>query len=171
MTLISHDFCPFQASGRKKFVKKILFTRSNLNQRFCNQGPQGFNLAEFEARSFFDYFHVQLIFTRNRSLKNLSSPNIDWCTLYAANCVQSRCFVLLLCLFVCVFVYLLQLKYFFFVCFCVHLFIYNNFENVFKNLLLTKSRTNQLKLQRKDRKNTKCHYISVANFILKFRSY
>ena len=24
MTLILHDFCPFQASGRKKFVKKIL---------------------------------------------------------------------------------------------------------------------------------------------------
>ena len=42
--------------------------------------------------------------------------------------MHSRCFVLLLCLFVCVFVYLLQLKYFFFVCFCVHLFIYNNFD-------------------------------------------
>ena len=49
-------------------------------------------------------------------------------TLYAANCVHSRCFVLLLCLFVCVFVYLLQLIYFFFVCLCVHLFIYNNFD-------------------------------------------
>ena len=57
----------------------------------------------------------------------MSSPNIDWCTLYAANCVHSRCFVLLLCLFVCVFVYLLQLIYFFFVCLCVHLFIHNNF--------------------------------------------
>ena len=32
--------------------------------------------------------------------------------------MHSRCFVLLLCLFVCVFVYLLQLKYFFFLCFC-----------------------------------------------------
>ena len=67
MTLISHDFCPFQASGRKKFVKKILFTRSYLNQRFCNQGPSGFILAEFEARSLFDYFLVRLIFTRSRS--------------------------------------------------------------------------------------------------------
>ena len=57
-----------------------------------------------------------------------SSPNIDWCTLYAANCVDSRFFVLLLCLFVCVFVYLLQLIYFVFVCLCVHLFIYNNFD-------------------------------------------
>ena len=62
-----------------------------------------------------------------RSLQS-SSPNIDWCTLYAANCVHSSCFVLLLCLSVCVFVYLLQLIYFFFVCLCVHLFIYNNFD-------------------------------------------
>ena len=58
----------------------------------------------------------------------MSSPNIDWCTLYAANCVHSRCFVLLLYLFVCVFVYLLQLIYFFFVCLCVYLFIHNNFD-------------------------------------------
>ena len=62
-----------------------------------------------------------------RSLQS-SSPNIDWCTLYAANCVHSSCFVLLLCLSVCVFVYLLQLIYFFFVCLCVHLFIYDNFD-------------------------------------------
>ena len=57
-----------------------------------------------------------------------SSPNIDWCTLYAANCVHSCFFVLLLCLFLCVFSYLLQLIYFFFVCLCVHLFIFNNFD-------------------------------------------
>ena len=63
-----------------------------------------------------------------KSASRFRFKNIDWCTLYAANCVHSRCFVLLLCLFVCVFVYLLQLKYFFFVCFCVHLFIYNNFD-------------------------------------------
>ena len=49
--------------------------------------------------------------------KNLSSPNIDWYTLYAANCVRSCCFFLLLYFFVCVFVYLLQLIYFFFACF------------------------------------------------------
>ena len=63
-----------------------------------------------------------------KSASRFRFKNIDWCTLYAANCVHSRCFVLLLCLFVCVFVYLLQLKYFFPVCFCVHLFIYNNFD-------------------------------------------
>ena len=48
--------------------------------------------------------------------------------LYAANCVHSSCFVLLLCLSVCVFVYLLQLIYFFLVCLCVHLSIYDNFD-------------------------------------------
>ena len=39
--------------------------------------------------------------------------------------MYSLCFILFLCLFVCVFAYLLQLIYFFFVC-CVHLFIHNN---------------------------------------------
>ena len=43
---------------RKKIVKKMLFTRWYLNQRFSNKGPLGFILAEFEARSFFDDFHV-----------------------------------------------------------------------------------------------------------------
>ena len=61
----------FRPREEKKFVKKILFTRPYLNQRFCNQGPQGFILAEFEARSFFDYFHVQLIFSRSRSETNI----------------------------------------------------------------------------------------------------
>ena len=55
--------------------------------------------------------------------QKLSSPNIDWCTSYAANCVNSRCFVLHLCLFVCVFAYLLQLIYFFFVCLCVFVYL------------------------------------------------
>ena len=39
-----------------------------------------------------------------RSLQS-SSPNVDWCTLYAANCVHSSCFVLLLYLFVYLFIY------------------------------------------------------------------
>ena len=61
------DFCPFQTSPRKKFVKQILFNRSVLKQRFCNKSPQDFILAEFEAKSLFDYFHVQLIITRSCS--------------------------------------------------------------------------------------------------------
>ena len=37
---------------------------------------------------------------------------LDWCSLYAANCVHSPCFVLLLCLFVCEFVIYYILKFF-----------------------------------------------------------
>ena len=48
----------------------------------------------------------RVVFALKSFYKNLSSPNIDWCTLFAANCERSCCFVLLLCLFVCVFVYL-----------------------------------------------------------------
>ena len=48
----------------------------------------------------------RVVFAVKSFYKNLSSPNIDWCTLFATNCERSRCFVLLLCLFVCVFVYL-----------------------------------------------------------------
>ena len=48
----------------------------------------------------------RVVFALKSFYKNLSSPNIDWCTLFATNCERSRCFVLLLCLFVCVFVYL-----------------------------------------------------------------
>ena len=55
-----------------------------------------------------------------------SSPIIDWCTLHAANCVHSRCFCpaslfirLCICLFITTYIY------FFFVCLCVHLVIYN----------------------------------------------
>ena len=39
-----------------------------------------------------------------RSLQS-SSPNIDWCNFYADNCVHSRFFVLLLCLFVYLLIY------------------------------------------------------------------
>ena len=74
--------------------------------------------------SFFRCFRkiIALYATREES-----SPNIDRCTLCAVNCVQSRYFVLLFCLLVCVFVYSLQLKKFFFQCFfffsCICLFI------------------------------------------------
>ena len=50
------------------------------------------------------------------------------CTLFAANCVRSRCFVLLLSLFVCELVYLLQLKCYFFVFLCA--FVYDNNLNI-----------------------------------------
>ena len=121
MTLISHDFCPFQASGRKKFVKKILFTRSNLNQRFCNQGPQGFNLAEFEARSFFDYFHVQLIILRGTALKRICHLQILIGVLYMQLTVCKA--VVLSCFFVYSFVYLFIYYSFYISSLCVFLCI------------------------------------------------
>ena len=63
-----------------------------------------------------------------------SSPNIDWCILYEPNCVHSRFFVLLLCLFVYWLIYyslyisyifaILKYSYIFAICSSLCAFVY-----------------------------------------------
>ena len=63
-----------------------------------------------------------------------SSPNINCCTLYAANCVLSPCFVLHLCLFVCLCLLFITAQIFSLSVFCVHLFITTLISNYFSPL-------------------------------------
>ena len=115
-----HQCATRLASKKSYYLPKAWTNYGKFNIRFS--GTKLWNAIKEDLKSPSRFRFEKLL------KKSVISKYCFKCTLYAANCVHSRCFVLLLCLFVCVFVYLLQLIYFFFVCLCVHLFIYNNFD-------------------------------------------